>query len=368
VSNVYESRLVIGSDVSKSAVPMGQTPATKDREPVHGNIVLVDNSGCSDDDFSDKVKGNIALIKRGDCPFGQKSMGAGRAGAKAAIIYNTEDDELNGSLEEPQPDHVATFGIKRSEGEAIVKKLQAGKVVDAIAYIDATIERITTQNVLAETTHGDADNCVMLGGHSDSVSEGPGINDDGSGSISVLEIAAQLAKFRVNNCVRFAWWSAEEEGLLGSNAYAKSLSKKENKRVRLFMDLDMMASPNYAYQIYNATNVENPTGSEELRNLYMDWYKSQGLNYTFVPFDGRSDYVGFIENGIPAGGFATGAEKLKTEEEVEMFGGKAGIAYDPNYHQLGDDLTNVDAEAWVVNTKVIATFAVFFFWRVLNRR
>jgi aminopeptidase Y len=134
------------------------------------------------------------------------------------------------------------------------------------------------------------------------------------------------------------------------------------------MDLDMMASPNYAYQIYNATNVENPTGSEELRNLYMDWYKSQGLNYTFVPFDGRSDYVGFIENGIPAGGFATGAEKLKTEEEVEMFGGKAGIAYDPNYHQLGDDLTNVDAEAWVVNTKVIATFAVFFFWRVLNRR
>lgn len=352
VSKVYESRLVVGNNVLQSAVPMGQTPATKDREPVYGDIVLVDNVGCNDADYSDRVKGNIALVKRGECPFGRKSENAGRAGAKAVLIYNTDDDDLNGSLEDPKPDHVAAFGITRKDGEAIIKQLQAGGTVDAIAYIDAVIDTTWTKNVLAQTTQGDGNNCVMLGGHSDSVSEGPGINDDGSGSISVLEIAVQLAKFRVNNCVRFAWWSAEEEGLLGSNAYAQSLSPKENKKVRLFMDLDMMASPNYAYQIYNATNAENPTGSEELRDLYADWYASQGLNYTFTPFDGRSDYVGFIQNGIPAGGFATGAEQLKTEEEAEMFGGKAGIAYDPNYHQIGDDLSNVDAEAWLVNTKV----------------
>ncbi len=98
VSKVYESRLVVGNDVLQSAVPMSQTPATKDREPVHGNIVLVDNVGCNDADYSETVKGNIALVKRGECPFGRKSENAGRAGAKAVIIYNTENDDLNGSL------------------------------------------------------------------------------------------------------------------------------------------------------------------------------------------------------------------------------------------------------------------------------
>jgi aminopeptidase Y len=192
----------------------------------------------------------------------------------------------------------------------------------------------------------------MLGGHSDSVTEGPGINDDGSGSISVLEVAVQLTKYRVNNCVRFAWWAAEEEGLLGSDHYVSVLSEEENRKIRLFMDYDMMASPNFAYQIYNATNAANPKGSEELRNLYVDWYEDQGLNYTFIPFDGRSDYDGFIRGGIPAGGIATGAEGVKTEREVEMFGGEAGVWYDKNYHQIGDDLTNLNYTAWEVNTKV----------------
>ncbi len=98
----------------------------------------------------------------------------------------------------------------------------------------------------------------------------------------------------------------------------------------------------------------NPNGSEELRDLYIKWYEDQGLNYTFIPFDGRSDYDGFIRNGIPGGGIATGAEGIKTEKEVEMFGGKAGDWYDPCYHQLCDDISNLNVTAWVVNTKVCA--------------
>lgn len=85
-----------------------------------------------------------------------------------------------------------------------------------------------------------------------------------------------------------------------------------------------MGSPNYAYQIYNATNEDSPAGSEELRDLYIDFYESKGLNYSFIPFDGRSDYDGFIRAGIPAGGVATGAEGIKTKEEAKEFGGKAG--------------------------------------------
>jgi aminopeptidase Y len=124
-------------------------------------------------------------------------------------------------------------------------------------------------------------------------------------------------------------WAGEEEGLLGSDHYAYSLSKEENLKIRMFMDYDMMASPNFAYQIYNATNAVNPVGSEELRDLYIDWYKDQGLNYSFIAFDGRSDYDGFIRNEIPGGGIATGAEGIKTKQEEKEFGGKAGDWYDP---------------------------------------
>jgi aminopeptidase Y len=351
--NVVESRLVIGYQVPKSASPMSLTPPTKQHEPVYGKLLLVPNGGCSASDFSRNMTGQIALIKRGTCSFGDKSANAGKAGADAAIIYNNADGELSGTLGNPSPNHIATFGISAEDVAPWVAALQNGTTgIDAIAYIDSTVDEIMTTNVIAQTTAGDPENCVMLGGHSDSVAPGPGINDDGSGTISLLEVAAQLTKYEVNNCVRFAWWAGEEEGLLGSTYYAEHLSAAENQKVRLFMDYDMMASPNFAYQVYNSTNEVNPAGSGELRILYEDWYKEQGLNFTYITLDGRSDYVGFLESGIPSGGIATGAEGVKTKEEASIFGGEAGAWYDPCYHQLCDDINNLNLTAWEVNTKV----------------
>jgi aminopeptidase Y len=247
---------------------------------------------------------------------------------------------------------VATFGISNEDAQPYIKKLKQGKVIPSSAYIDAIVSKAPTTNIIAQTKAGDQENCVMLGGHSDSVPAGPGINDDGSGSLTLLEVATHLTKYKVNNCVRFAWWAGEEEGLLGSDYYVSQLSVEENLKIRLFMDYDMLASPNYAYQIYNATDAVNPVGSEELRNLYVDYYESHGENYTFIPFDGRSDYDAFIKHGIPGGGIATGAEGVKTEEEVEKFGGKAGEWYDHCYHQLCDTVENLALDAWVLNTKV----------------
>jgi aminopeptidase Y len=338
--------------VAKSAAPMGLTPPTKNKQPVFGKLVYVENDGCDESDFPDSVAGSIAFIKRGVCPFGTKSENAGRKGALAAIVYNYEKDGVQGTLGTPSPFHVATFGLSGEEAAPILKKFEKKEPVDGIAYIDSDVKQIITNNIIAQTAAGDPENCVMLGAHSDSVAEGPGINDDGSGTISLLEVATQLTKFNVTNCVRFAWWAGEEEGLLGSDYYVATLPKEENQKIRLFMDYDMMASPNFAYQIYNATNAANPEGSEELRDLYIDWYEDQGLNYTFIPFDGRSDYDGFIRNGIPGGGIATGAEGIKTKKEAEMFGGKAGDWYDNCYHQLCDDLGNLNMTAFVVNTKV----------------
>lgn len=350
--NVYEFRLVIDDTVPASTSTMGLTPATTDKEPVFGDLVLVKGDGCQESDYPAHVKGNIAFIQRGTCSFGAKSQLAGKAGALAAVVYNTDPEELHGTLGTPSRHQIATFGLGGKEGSEYAELLGRGKVLSASAYIDADVDTIKTYNIIAQSASGDPNNCVMLGGHSDSVAEGPGINDDGSGSLSVLEVAVQLAKYRVKNCVRFAWWSAEEEGLLGSDHYVDSLSDKENLKVRLFMDYDMMASPNFAYQIYNATDDSSPAGSEALRDLYINWYKEKELNYTLIPFDGRSDYDGFIKGGIPAGGIATGAEGVKTMEEEAMFGGKAGDWYDSNYHQIGDDLTNLNLTAWEINTKV----------------
>jgi aminopeptidase Y len=353
VGNIFESRLVLGDKEPGSTLPMSLTPATKNKDAVFGPLVLVANDGCSENDYPATIEGAIALIERGACAFGDKSALAGKAGAIAAVVYNNVEGSTNGgTLGSPSKYHVATFGISREDALPLIKKLEDGQIIPSSAYIDAIVQNAPTTNIIAQTKGGDQENCVMLGGHSDSVTEGPGINDDGSGSLTLLEIATHLVNYKVNNCVRFAWWAGEEEGLLGSDYYVSQLSEEENLKIRLFMDYDMLASPNYAYQIYNATDAVNPVGSEELRDLYIKYYEEHGQNYTFIPFDGRSDYDGFIKHGIPGGGIATGAEGVKTEEEQEMFGGKAGDWFDPCYHQLCDTVENLALDAWVLNTKV----------------
>ncbi|KAI2629395.1 peptidase family M28 [Xylaria nigripes] len=364
MSQIFYSRLVLDNEVPKSATPMSLTPSTPGKREIDGNLVLVENQGCDASDYPSELWGQVAFIVRGTCSFGTKSELAGQAGAIAAVIFNSNDDELSGTLGTPSPHHVATFGLSGKDAGPVVEKLKEGKVVKSSVLMDSEVKSITTTNIIAQTTGGDPNNCVMLGAHSDSVGEGPGINDDGSGSLTLLEVATQLSGFSVKNCVRFAWWAGEEEGLLGSDYYVQTLPEEENRKIRLFMDYDMMGSPNFAYQIYNATNAVNPVGSEQLRDLYVDWYESKGLSYTFIPFDGRSDYDAFIRNGIPGGGIATGAEGIKTEAEEQMFGGKAGDWYDPCYHQLCDDVSNVNTTAWLINTQLVAhsvaTFAGSF--------
>lgn len=347
MSEIYSYNATINGESPKSLIEMDMSPPTPNKLPVTGNLILVENEGCNISDYPENLIGNIALIKRGSCSFGDKAILAAAKGAVASIIFNNEDGSIRGTLGVP-PKGVKVspcVGIDLKEGEYYSELIKSGNVLNATVLVDSFVGPITTVNIIAETKFGDADNIVMLGAHSDSVTAGPGINDDGSGTISLLEVATQLSKFKVQNKVRFAWWAAEEEGLLGSNYYAENLTPEENLQVRLFMDYDMMASPNYEYEVYDANNIDNPKGSEELKNLYIDYYTSHGLNYTLIPFDGRSDYVGFIEHGIPGGGIATGAEKNNAEN---------GEVLDRCYHQLCDDLTNVAWDAFLVNTKLIA--------------
>lgn len=134
------------------------------------------------------------------------------------------------------------------------------------------------------------------------------------------------------------------------------------------LDFDMIASPNYIYAVYDgdgsAYNISGPAGSAEAEALFVDYYASRGVNSTAAEFDGRSDYGPFLDAGVACGGVFTGAEGIKTDEEAELFGGEAGVAYDVNYHGAGDTTDNLDMEAFVLNTQAIAhavaTYATSF--------
>ena len=301
----------------------------------------------------------MALIKRGVCSYGEKVQIAAARGAVGVIAWNNAEGTLEGySLQVlfPKGDFVPVAGITMGQGEALLAQLNAGVKISIDMSTDAKVYK--TRNVIAETKAGDHNNVIHVSGHSDSVTAGPGINDNGSGTISILEIALQLTNFSVNNAVRFSWWTAEEAGLLGAEYYVHELSAAEKDKIRLLLDFDMMASPNFAYQIYDgdgsAYNLTGPAGSAEAEHEFAAYFDSIGLNHTEIEFDGRSDYGPFLEAGIAAGGIAGGAEGIKTEAEADMFGGGAGVPYDVNYHEDGDTVNNLNLDAWIEFTRAIA--------------
>ena len=203
--------------------------------------------------------------------------------------------------------------------------------------------------MIAETSDGDPNHVVVVGAHLDSVPDGPGINDDGSGTATLLAQAEELADghYKLRNKIRFAWWGAEENGLVGSTYYAHNLSQAEVDKIDVMLDYDMLSSPNYVRFVYDGDgnaepdNPAGPEGSGKVEQVFDDWFDAQGLASERVPFDGRSDYVGFTDRGIPAGGVFAGAEGEKTAEEEAVYGGAAGSWYDPCYHQLCDNLITV---------------------------
>ncbi|GAA0613630.1 M28 family metallopeptidase [Streptomyces crystallinus] len=326
--------------------------------------------GCELDDYaSGSFAGKIALVKRGNCTFVQKEAVAAQAGAAGIILYNhSGTTPVHGTVSDPANAHIPATGISLADGEALAAQVAKG---DVTVTLDVATEAIAhkTRNVVAETRNGDPDSVVALGSHLDSVKAGPGINDNGSGSAGLLEVALKLAKETkqtkkhpkpLANKVRFAWWSGEELGLLGSEHYVKSLTEKQKQQIKLYLNFDMIASPNPAQLVYDGDNSDNtgagagPAGSAQIERLINGFLDKKRVPHWGTDFDGRSDYGPFIEQGIPAGGTFTGAEGLKTEEQAAKAGGTAGQPYDANYHAAGDTLKNIDKKYFDLNVDVIA--------------
>ena len=312
--------------------------------------------GCDAADFAGFPAGNIALISRGTCTFATKATNAQTAGAAAVVIYNNRVGPLNGTLGETFTLDIAVVGIEQTVGHQLAAT--AGLV---LAVKTSTIRGLaTTRNIIAESKEGDADNVVMVGAHLDSVDKGGGIQDNGSGSAAILEVAVQMGKVKPRNKVRFALWAAEESGLVGSTRYVESLVPAEKDSIALYLNFDMIGSPNHVFFIYDGDNSDGgvsgpgPDGSASIEKAFEAFYNKRGVPFKGTAFDGRSDYGPFIAAGIPAGGLFTGAEGVKTAAEAALWGGIAGAAYDPCYHQACDNYGNVNLFALDVNSDAVA--------------
>jgi Zn-dependent M28 family amino/carboxypeptidase len=332
---------------------------------VTGNVIPVDinltgdranSSGCEAADFVGidwSGPNDIALVQRGTCNFGDKALNAENAGAEAVIIFNqgnTPDREglivANASTlgDGTSVQHgIPVVGASFAQGGALA---QAGST----AFVDVLEPEIREDfNVIAEKPGENPGNVVMAGAHLDSVIQGPGINDNGTGSSALIELAQKMRKVDNVNTLRFAWWAGEEQGLVGSEDYVEGLEQTELDKIAAYVNFDMIGSPNFIYGVYDAdessfpapAGVPIPDGSEALEDLFEVYFTWQDIPYEDSEFSGRSDYQAFILNDIPASGLFTGAEVPKTEEQEEIWEGVAGESYDPCYHLACDSLTPV---------------------------
>jgi len=318
-------------------------------------------SGCEPEDFADFPEGHIALIQRGTCTFELKGENAAAAGAVGVLFFNQGDTEDPGRQGIP----AVTLGNGYSGGiPALNLTYELGAALSQVDGLEmrlfANVSRVPsdTENLIAESRRGDPHHVVMAGAHLDSVPEGPGVNDNGSGSSALLEVAEQMAKLKPRNKVRFAWWAAEEASLVGSSYYVEQLSEDEVADLEMYLNFDMVGSPNYGLFIYDGDGsgfgLEGPEGSDDIEALFERFYAERGIPTEPTAFDGRSDYQAFINNDVPAGGLFTGAEGTKTPEQAAKWGGTAGIAYDPCYHAACDTIDNVSHEALDLNSDAMA--------------
>ncbi|KAI0404304.1 peptidase family M28 [Xylaria palmicola] len=322
-----------GTDDGPIKAPLIDTPVDDSR-----------GSACFEDQWEGiDATGKLALVKRGSCAITEKLKLARAHGALGVILYhNLAGTPGSATLTaESYGQVVPVATITRDVGEAWKARLAAGEELVVELFIDALFEERTSWNIIAETKAGDPDNVVMLGAHLDSVQSGPGINDDGSGTSLLMEIMTALRYYRgYRNKVRFAWWGAEESGLVGSLHYTSTLAPADADRIRFYFNYDMVGSPHAEYQVYAGDNEGDEAGASRLLALL----RAAGRPAYYVGFGSSSDYAGFVALGIPSSGIFTGA----------------GAPADPCYHLACDGLANVDLDALTANARAAAHVAAEF--------
>ncbi len=198
--------------------------------------------------------------------------------------------------------------------------------LDAAGYT-TTLQQFTSNgatgyNLIADWPGGDPNKVLMAGAHLDSVSSGAGINDNGSGSAAVLEtaLAVSRAQYQPDKHLRFAWWGAEELGLVGSKYYVNNLPSADRSKLAGYLNFDMIGSPNPGYFVYDDDPVIEKTFKDYFAGISVPTeIETEG--------DGRSDHAPFKNVGVPVGGLFTGVSLHQVRRPGAEVGrhGRAGV-------------------------------------------
>jgi Zn-dependent M28 family amino/carboxypeptidase len=296
--------------------------------PVEAVAAHSETSGCESSDFDDFDTGSIALIRRGGCFFFDKVRNATSAGAAAVIVFNDGSPGHEGPIEATllRPVTVPAISLANGPGEQLAREAAAGPVRMRM-QTSLEVSQTEAANVLADLPGATKGAPLLLGAHLDSIESGPGINDNGSGVATLIELAVQARKvgFQPQQPVRFAFWAGEEAGEFGSREYVKSLENPIDD-VASVVNIDMVGSPNPEPFVYE--------GDGTIQEALSDAVRAEGLDPVPVDLEGRSDHAAFQEAGIPTGGLYTGADDLAPD----------GQPHDNCYHRACDTIDNVDLE------------------------
>ena len=312
-------------------------------------------SGCKTSDFKEFERGCVALIRRGTCTLQTKVDNAVAAGAAGVVIMNEGTDgrtaAFSGQLSQFAP--LPVVGVSYEFGRSLEIAARGGAAVRL--EVNAVTGKRLTRNVLADTGWNSDSSLIIVGAHLDSVPEGPGINDNGSGSAVVLEAALRLSQgpTRARSGIRFAFWGAEERGLIGSRHHLGSLSEEVRRHIALYINLDMVGSPNFARFVQGSAATGEGLTAVVRRELLAD-FREYNLSVE-ERAAGRfgSDDTPFSQKGIPTVGLYTGAGGLKSEAQASLFGGAAGRPYDPCYHRACDTIENINRDVLEQNTRAL---------------
>ncbi|MFJ9011080.1 M28 family metallopeptidase [Streptomyces canus] len=296
-----------------------------------------------------------AVVATASLLAGGSIAGAAPAG-QPAVAAAPDIPVANVKAHLTQLQSIATAnGGNRAHGRAGYKaSLDYVKAKLDAAGFTTTVQQFTSSgrtgyNLIADWPGGDTNQVVMSGSHLDSVTAGAGINDNGSGSAAVLEtaLAVSRAGYQPTKHLRFAWWGAEELGMVGSRFYVNSLSTASRSRISGYLNFDMIGSPNPGYFVYD----DDPA----IEKTFKAYYAGLGIPTEIeTEGDGRSDHAPFKNAGVPVGGLFSGADYVKTAAQAAKWGGTSGLAFDRCYHSSCDTTANINDTALDRNSDAVA--------------
>lgn len=118
--------------------------------------------------------------------------------------------------------------------------LQAGAAKDDVVLQEVLADRAPPLHNVIVTKRGQSDSVIVVGGHLDKVSVGDGVIDDWSGSCLATNLYQTLRSIDTHHTFVFMGFAHEEQGLVGSSAYVKSLTETQRKQIRAMVNLECL--------------------------------------------------------------------------------------------------------------------------------